>query len=44
MSEKEIKEEIMLIADGVAELSAKAGGMLYEDIFQKVMECLEPDE
>ena len=43
ISEQEIEERIDLIADYVAELSAAAGGMFYEDIFKRIREYLEPD-
>ncbi len=41
MTEKEIDEKIEEIAMQIEDLSAFAGGMLYEDIFLKVKEYLD---
>lgn len=41
MIEKEIDEKIEEIAMQIEDLSAFAGGMLYEDIFEKIKECLD---
>lgn len=41
MTEKEIDEKIEDIAMQIEELSAFAGGMLYEDIIKKIRENLD---
>jgi hypothetical protein len=41
MSDRDIELEIEEIAMKVEELSAKADGMLYNDILKRVADCLE---
>lgn len=41
MTEKEIDEKIEEIAIQIEDLSAFAGGMLYEDILKKIKEYLD---
>ena len=41
MSDRDIELEIEEIAMKIEELSAKADGMLYNDILKRVADCLE---
>ena len=41
ITDKEIEQKIEDIAMQIEELSAYAGGMLYEDIIQQIRECLD---